>query len=199
MLFYLLDTMSEHNYSGGIRTKYSINEIFDLKLSNEHHFSFLLDEFTLISNQFEIFTSFILCFIGLIAVLFYLGIFIHQYCSRKSFSNKIFIQSLFDLCHLVNILFPHLILIIVYQKTLTKRDQHCPLSTFCFSLVSIISIGFLCLGAFNRYMYFIRKQTQYRYFHYRLFAHRLILITSISWLIFHFPKIDFRQTIVTSK
>jgi hypothetical protein len=193
--------MSEHDYTENLSEISSrnnsndeyLNIIFDLQLSNNHQISPLCDEITLISNQFQVFTSLILCIAGLIGALFHIGILIRRYFHTKSFSNHIFIQLLFDSCHLINIVFTHIIVIIVYIKTSTNINLHCPLSTFFFSLASFGSISFLCLGAFNRYMYLFKKQAQYRSIRHRLLAHRFILITSMSWLILNFPKFNFND------
>jgi hypothetical protein len=170
-----------------------LNVILNLQLYKYNRVSSLFGEITLINNQFQIFTSLILCIVGLIGALFHIRILIRRYFHIKSFSHHIFIQSLFDSCHLINILFTHTIVIIVYIKTSTNIDLYCPLSTFFFSLASIGSISFLCLGAFNRYMYLFKKQAQYRCIRHRLLAHRFILIASMSWLILNFPKLNFSE------
>jgi len=193
--------ISEHNYvensleiliNNDSNDRY-LNVILNLELYKDHRVSSLFDEITLINNQFQVFTSLILCIVGLIGALFHIRILIRRCFYRKSYSHHIFIQSLFDSCHLINILFTHTIVIIVYIKTSTNIDLYCPISTFFFSLASIGSISFLCLGAFNRYMYLFKKQAQYRCMRHRLLAHRFILITSISWLILNFPKLNFSE------
>ena len=203
MTFYVLFARmtTEHSYNQNATeilnnqnlTEGSLNPVFDIYLYNDHRLSLLFDEITLINNQFQVFTSLILCIVGLIAALLHIGLLIQRCFSSKSFSHQIFIQSLFDSCHLINILFTHIIVIIVYIKTSTNLDLHCPLSTFCFSLASFVSISFLCLGAFHRYMYSFKKQTQYQFIRHRLLAHRLILITSITWSILNFPKLNFNE------
>ena len=150
-----------------------------IKFDFNHQFSFLFDANTLINREFQVFTSFILCVLGFIGALFHTGILFRRYFH---FSHHIFIQSLFDSFHLINILFTHIIFIIVYMKTSTID---CPLSTFFFSLISFISISFLCLQSFYRYIYLSKEQ------YHRLLAHRFILITSISWIILNIPKLDF--------
>ena len=171
-----------------------LNVIFDSQHSNHHRASSLFDEVTLISNSFQVFASLVLCIAGLIGALLHLGILIRRCSHTKSLSHHIFIQSLIDSCHLINMLFPHIVVIIVYIKTSTNMDVCCPLSTFFFSLASFGSIGFLCLGALNRYMYLFKKQSKYRCIRHRLLAHRIILITSITWLIINFPKFDFQKS-----
>lgn len=166
-----------------------ININIDLQNSNNHQISSLFDDLTLINNQFQVFTSLILCIISFLGAFIYIGIFIRRCFHTKLFSHEIFIQSLFDSCHLINILLTHIIVIIVYIKTSTNIDLSCPISTFFFSLTSFGSICFLCLGAFNHYMCLWKKQTQYRCIQHRLLAHRFILITLISWIILNFPKL----------
>lgn len=186
--------MNEHNSTEILSSKNSndkhLNTMIDLQQSNFHQISSLFDEITLINNQFQVFTSLILCILGLIGILIYIGIFIRRCFHTKSFSREIFIQSLFDSCHLINILFTHIIVIIVYIKTSTNMNLHCPISTFFFSLASFGSISLLCLEAFNRYMFSWKKQVQYRSIRHRSLAHRFILITSISWFILNFPKLE---------
>lgn len=156
------------------------------------HGSFF-DGNTLINSRFQVFTSLLLCIVGSIGGLIHLGILIRRYFQIHSFAQRIFIQLLFDCCHLFNIVFTHVIVIVVYIKTSTNFEVHCPLSTLFVSFASFASIGFLCLEAFHRYMFLFRKQIQYRSIRHRSMAHRFILITSISWLILHFPKIDFNE------
>ena len=167
-----------------------LNIIFGSQLYNYHRVSSLFGEVTLINNKFQVFTSLILCIMGLFGGILHIGILIRRCFYTKSFSHQICIQLLFDSCHLINILFTHIIVIIVYIKTSTELDLHCPLSTFFFSLASFGSLSLLCLGAINRYIYLFKKQFQYRYIRHRLLAHRIILITSLSWLIINCPKFD---------
>jgi hypothetical protein len=193
--------MSEHSHvknsshsfvDNNSNVKYS-NIIVGSQLYNSDRVSSLFDEITLINNNFQVFTSLILCIVVLIGAILHIGILIRLCFHTKSFSHQIFIQSLFDSCHLINILFTHIIVIIVYIKTSTEIDLHCPLSTFIFSLASFGSISLFCLEACNRYMYLFKKQSQYRCIHHRLLAHRIILITSLSWLIVNCPKFDFKK------
>ena len=193
--------ITEHSYnenSSEIVTNNNFNEAFvnvkfDLRLSDDRRVPALFDDNTFISSQFQVLTSLILCIVGSIAGLLHIGLLIRRYLHTKSFSHQIFIQSLFDSCHLINILFTHMIVIIVHIKSSTNFDLHCPLSTFVFSLASFGSIILLCLGAFNRYKYFFRKRGQYRHRRFRFLAHRVILFTAISWLILNFPKFDLNQ------
>jgi len=164
------------------------DEHWNVKFDLDYQIPSLFDVNILISSEFQVFTSLVLCILASIGALFHTGILIRHYFHRKSCSHPIFIQSLFDSCHLINISFTHTIICI---KTSTDIDLHCPLSIFFFSLASFGSTSFLCLGAFNQYMYLFKKQTQYRSNRHRLLAHRFILITSISCLILNFPKFDF--------
>jgi hypothetical protein len=176
--------MDEHGYNENSSEIITNDEYRNVKFEFNHQISSLFDTNTLINIEFQVFTSFILCILSFIGVLFHTGILLRQYFHTKSFSHRIFIQSLFDSCHLMNILFTH---IIVYMKTSTNFNCHCPLSIFFFSLISFGSISFLCLEAFHRYMYLSKTRS----IRHRLLAHQFILITSISWLIFNFPKFDF--------
>ncbi|CAF1006349.1 unnamed protein product [Rotaria sordida] len=190
--------MSEHSHVSNLshiltknksKNQY-LNIIYDKQFYNFHRSSSLMDEITLINNHFQIFISLILCIVSLMGTLLHIEILIQRYFHAKSFSRHSFIQTLFDFCHLINILFTHSIIIIVYIKTSTNVNVYCPLSAIFFSLASFGFISFICLGAFHRYMYLFKKQTQYRCIRHRLLAHRIILITSISWLILNFPKFN---------
>lgn len=156
------------------------------------HGSFV-DGNTLINSQFQVWTSLLLCIIGSIGGLFHLGILIRRYFQIHSIAKRILIQLLFDCCHLFNIVFTHVIVIVVYIRTSTNFEVNCPLSMLFVSLPSFASIAFLCLEAFHRYMFLFRQQIHHRTIHHRSMAHRFILITSISWLILHFPKIDLNK------
>jgi hypothetical protein len=183
---------SSHIFPNNNSNTKHFNVISDLPLYNYHRISSAFDEITLINNNFQVITSIILCIVGLFGLLLHTGVLIQRCFHTKSFSHQIFIQLLFDSCHLINILFTHIIVIIVYIKTSTNIDLHCPISTFFFSLGSFGSISFLCLGALHRYIYLLRKQSRYRCVRHRLLAHRIILITSMSWLIINFPKLEFQ-------
>lgn len=158
---------------------------------NFHRSSILIDEFMLINNNFQVFISVILCVMSFIGTLLHIKILIRRYFRKKPLPHHIFLQTLFDIGHLINILFIHTIIITVNHKTSTTIDLVCPISAFFFSIASFGFISFICLGAFHRYMYFCKKYSQYRYTKYRLLAHRILLITTLSWLIFNFPKINF--------
>ncbi|CAF2633851.1 unnamed protein product [Rotaria sp. Silwood2] len=191
--------MSQHSHVGNssnILTKNKsknqyLNVIYSKQFYNFHRSSSLIDEITLINNNFQVFISLILCIVSLMGTILHMEILIRRYFHKKPFSHHIFVQTLFDFCHLINILFTHSIVIVVYIKTSTNLDLHCPISAFFFSLASFGFISFICLGAFHRYMYLFKKQTQYQCIRHRLLAHRIILITSISWLILNFPKFNF--------
>ncbi|CAF0780620.1 unnamed protein product [Rotaria sp. Silwood1] len=190
--------MSEHTHTSNSSHILSKNKpknqyfniIYDNKFYNFHRSSSLIDEITLINNNFQVFLSIALCIVSLMGIVLHIELLIRRYFHMKSFSRHIFIQTLFDFCHLINILFTHSIVIVVYIKTSTNIDIHCPLSAFFFSLASFGFISLICWGAFHQYMYLLKKQTQYRCIHHRLLAHRIILITSMSWLILNFPQFN---------
>ena len=158
------------------------NEKFDIEFPQP------FDGNILIHSQFQVVASLLLCIVGSIGGLFHLGIFIRRYLQSKTFARRIFIQLLCDCCHLMNFLFTHLIVIIVYLRTSTNFDLYCPLSILVFSFVSFVSSSCLCLEGFHRYMCWFRQRSQYR-----SLAHRFILITAISWLILHFPRFDWNE------
>ncbi|CAF1339779.1 unnamed protein product [Adineta steineri] len=184
---------STENFSNNNLNSKPFDDKFDLQLFNYNRYSSSFAEITLINNNFQVITSIILCILGLFTAILYIGILFQRYFQTKSCSRHTIIRFLFDCCHLINILLTHIIIVIVYIAQTTNFHLHCPLSTFLFSLASFGSISFLCLGAFNRYKCLFKKQSQYRYIRHRLLAHRIILITSLSWLIINFPKLDLHE------
>ncbi|UJR37590.1 hypothetical protein I4U23_030288 [Adineta vaga] len=165
----------------------------DYQFAHYHRMLSFFDEDTLINNHFQLFTSILLCIFGIFTGILQIKILFQRYFQTKSFSQQILIRLFFDFCHLINILFTHIIIVIVHITQTSNLNLHCPLSTFCFSLASLGSISYLCLGAFYRYMNVFQKESYSHYVRHRLTAHRVIFIASISWLIVNCPKFDFND------
>jgi hypothetical protein len=151
-----------------------LNDIINVQLYDYTRVSSLFDEVILINNIFQVFASLALCIVGLTGALLNIGLLF-----RRPFSRIIFVEILLDSCHLINTLFTHAIILVVYIQTSADIDVHCPLSTFIFSLASFLSIIFLSQEAFNRYMHSFKIKS-----YYRSLAYRLILIIFMSLDIF---------------
>ncbi|CAF2072776.1 unnamed protein product [Rotaria magnacalcarata] len=182
---------ASHISTRNISKNQYLNMTYNTQLYNFYRSSFLTDEFILINSHFQAFTSLIICIISFMGTILHIKILIRHYVRKKSFPNHIFKQTLFDMCHLINIWFTHSIIIVVYVETLKQNtDLYCPLSAVFFSLASFGFIILLCLEAFHRCIYFFKKQSQRRRMAHRLLAHKIILVTSISWLILSASKIN---------
>ena len=163
----------------------------DWRPHDYHRIFSAFDEDTLINDHFQVFTSVLLCIVGICGALLHIGILLQRCAHTKACSREAVIRLLFDCCHLLNILFTHVIIVAVYATRTASLDHlRCPLSTWVFSLASLGSIGFLCVGAAHQYTSVLEKQSM----RHRLSAHRIILIASMSWLIMNFPKIDLHET-----
>ncbi|CAF1118306.1 unnamed protein product [Adineta ricciae] len=171
----------------------SVTNQIDLQFSDYRRLLSSFDEDTPISNDFQAFTSVLICAFGMFAGILQWNIILQRHFRNSLFPEKIFIHLFFDSCHLTNIIATHTIILFVYTTQTNDLPPYCPLSTFFFSLASFGSLMYLSWGAFWRHMNVYHKEFYCRYARHRISAHRIILIASTSWLIVNFPKLNFND------